>query len=205
MIVTYRILAAVAFAAILSAPAVAQSPAVTEPAKAQAGAYAVEPNHTQVMFGVSHIGFTTYYGSFTKTSGTLNLDPAKPEGSSIDVQVATDSVYTPSEKLTGELKSDQWLDAGKFPDATFKSTKVTKTGPHTAKVEGDFTLHGVTKPLTLTVKYNNAGPNPLNKKYTAGFEVTGKIKRSDFGVKTYVPMIGDEVDLMISAAFEHQG
>ena len=200
-----RILPLAAMACVAAGAVAAQTPPKVEPAKVQAGGYDVEPNHTQVVFGVSHMGFTPFHGFFTKSSGSLKLDPAKPGDSSIEVHVATDSVYTPSDKRTGELKSEQRRDAGKFPEAVFKSTKVTKTGADTAKVMGDFTLHGVTKPLTLTVTYVNAGQNPLDKKYTTGFEATGKIKRSDFGVKTYVPLIGDEVDLTISAAFEHQG
>ena len=108
----------------------------------------------------------------------------------------------PNAKLKEELDGDQWLDAAKYPDITFKSTKVAKTGADTAKVTGEFTLHGVTKPLTLNVKFNGAGTNPLDKTYTSGFEATGMIKRSDYGVKTYVPLIGDDVDIMISAAFE---
>jgi polyisoprenoid-binding protein YceI len=177
----------------------------TAPNKVESGTYAVEPNHTQVVFSVNHFGFSTFSGLFEKASGTLVLDPVKPEGSKLDVTVSTDSVYTPSDKLTGELKGADWLDAGKFPEITFKSTKVEKTGPESAKVMGDLTLHGVTKPVTLTAKFHGAGPNPLSKKYTIGFEVSGKIKRSDFGVKTYVPMIGDEVDLTINAPFEKQG
>jgi polyisoprenoid-binding protein YceI len=151
-----------------------------DPAAVQAGAYGVEPLHTRVLFSVSHMGFTTWYGEFTNVSGTLNLD------------------------LDGELKSDAWLDAGQFPEMVFKSTKVTETGKDAAKVTGDLTFHGVTKPVTLAVKFNGAGTNPLDKKYTAGFEVSGQIKRSDFGVKTYVPLIGDDVDLIISAGFEHK-
>ena len=202
-----RILPAAALACLLAGSATAQMamPTKIEPAKVEAGAYDVEPNHTQVLFGVNHITFTPFHGFFTKSSGTLNLDPAKPDSSNLEVHVVIDSVYTPSDKLNGELKGDQWLDANKFPEAVFKSTKVTKTGADTAKVAGDLTLHGVTKPMTLSVKYVNAGTNPLDKTYITGFEATGKIKRSDFGVKTYVPLIGDEVDLMISAAFKHQG
>ena len=87
---------------------------------------------------------------------------------------------------------------------TFKSTRVEKTGATTAQVTGDLTLHGVTKPVTLQARFFGFGANPFNKKPTVGFEVTGKIKRSDFGVTKYVPMIGDEVDLSISAPFEKQ-
>lgn len=200
-----RTLSALGLLAALAVPASAQTASKTEPAKVEAGPYKVDPNHTQVLFGVSHFGFTTYYGSFTATAGTLDLDPAKPAGSKLDVTVKTDSVSVQSPKLQDELKGNQWLDAGKFPEATFKSTKVVRTGANRATVTGDLTLHGVTKPVTLDVTYVNAGPNPLSKAYTAGFEAKGKIKRSDFGVKTYLPVIGDEVDLMISGAFEHQG
>jgi polyisoprenoid-binding protein YceI len=179
--------------------------AKVEPAKVEAGTYKIDPGHTQVVFGVNHFGFTTYYGSFSDASGSLDLNPAKPDDSKLDVAIKTASVLVPNAKLEGELKSDQWLAVEKFPDATFKSTKVTKTGATTATVTGDFTLHGVTKPLTLNVTYVNAGANPISKTYTAGFEAKGKIKRSDYGVKMYVPLVGDEVDLMISGAFEHQG
>jgi polyisoprenoid-binding protein YceI len=103
------------------------------------------------------------------------------------------------------LKGDQWLDAKANPQITFKAKSVTVTGPQTATVTGDLTLHGVTKPVNLQAKLNGGGVNPLDKKFTVGFELAGKIKRSDFGVKTYLPLIGDEVDLTISAAFEKQG
>jgi polyisoprenoid-binding protein YceI len=200
-----RLSTTLAAAVLIATPVLADTGVVTNPAKVEAGAYQVEPNHTRVLFSVNHMGFSTYYGEFTKASGTLTLDPAKPDQSKLDVSIDSASVSTPSEKLTGELKSDAWLDSGKFPAITFKSTKVTKTGAETAKVTGDLTLHGVTKPVTLSVKFNGAGPNPLSKKYTTGFEVSGEIKRSDFGVKTYVPLIGDAVTLIISGAFEKQG
>ena len=199
-----KLVPSLALVAMLAIPAMAQEGPTKDASKVESGSYMVEPNHTRVTFGVSHMGFTTYYGEFVKSSGSLTLDPKKPDSSTFDIMVAADSVMVPNEKLLGELKSDQWLDTGKYSDITFKSTKVTKTGPETAKVTGDFTLHGVTKPLTLDVKFNLAGANPLSKAYTVGFDADGKIKRSDYGVKTYVPVIGDEVDIKISAAFEKQ-
>ena len=196
------LVAALAGPALAAAPG---TPGVPDATRVEKGAYSVEPNHARVRFTVNHFGFTTYSGDFNTTSGTLDLDPAKLGDSKLDVKVSTESVYTPSDKLTGELKSADWLDSAKYPDITFKSTKVEKTSASTAKVIGDLTLHGVTKPVTLDAKFFGAGPNPFNKKLTVGFEVTGKIKRSDFGVTKYVPMIGDEVELSISAPFEKQG
>ncbi len=194
--------AAIALAA--SAPALAQSPAIHDPAKVEAGTYKVDPAHTQVMFSVSHMGFSTYTGTFTDASGELTLDPKTASASALKVSVPVASVMTTSGKLNDELKSAQWLDAGQFPDMTFTSTKVKPTGKGKAKVTGDLTIHGVTKPTTLEVSFVGAGANPLDKKYTVGFEAHGEIKRSDFGVKTYVPLIGDTLHLQIAGAFEQQ-
>ncbi|GJD92196.1 Protein YceI [Methylobacterium hispanicum] len=188
----------------LSAPAIAQTAPTRDPAQIQAGTYAVDPNHTQVGWRVSHMGFSNYAGGFSDVSGTLELQPKNPAAAKLSVKIPVASVTTTSAKLTDELKGDQWLDAAKFPDMTFVSTKVVPAGKDHAKVTGDLTLHGVTKPVTLDVTLVGAGTNPLNKKTTVGFEATGKLKRSEFGVKTYVPLIGDELHLTIAGAFEKQ-
>ncbi len=187
---------------LLAGAAQAQTPANTSPAAVQPGAYKVEPGHTRVLFSVSHMGFTKWYGDFTGASGTLTLDPKNPAAASLAVTLPVASVSTTNAKLDGELKAADWLDAERFPRASFKSTAVTPKGPGTADVTGDLTLHGVTRPLTLHVTFNGAGVNPLDKAYTAGFEAHGTIKRSDFGVTKYVPLIGDDVDLTLSGAFE---
>lgn len=186
----------------LAVPAVAQTDATRDPAKIQAGTYAVDPDHTQVFFAVSHLGYSIYRGSFADVSGTLELDPQKPAASSLKVSIPVSSVATTSAKLTDELKGADWLDAGKYPAMTFVSTKVTMEGPDKATVTGDFTLHGVTRPVSLQVTLVGAVPNPISKKFSVGFEAKGRIKRSDFGVKTYVPLVGDEVDLTIAGAFD---
>ena len=187
---------------IAAAPALAQTPPTRDPAQIQAGTYAVDPGHTQVGFTVSHMGFSNYSGGFSEVSGTLDLQPKTPAQSSLKITVPVASVTTTSAKLTGELKGDQWLDAAKYPDMTFVSTKVTPEGKDKAKVAGNLTLHGVTKPVTLDVTLVGAGVNPLSKKVTVGFDAKGTIKRSEFGVKTYVPLIGDELHLTIAGAFE---
>ena len=193
---------ALAFIAALlgAAPALAQV-TTTSPASVKAGTYTVEPSHTRIAFAVSHMGFTTWFGDFTTPTGTLTLNPAKPAASSLIVSVPVASVSTTNTKLDGELKEADWLDAAKYPTATFKADKISATAG-TAKVAGTLTLHGVTKPVVFSVKFNGAGVNPLDKAYTVGFEVRGQIKRSAFGVTKYVPLVGDDVDLIISAAFE---
>lgn len=195
-------LAAFAGAALisLSAPALAQ--VSTDPTTVQAGTYALEPSHARVVFSVSHMGFSTWYGDFAKPTGSLTLDPKAVAAAKLDVTIPVASVTTTNTVLDGELKSAAWFDATTYPTITFHSTKVVPTGASTAKVTGDLTFHGVTKPVTLDVTFKGAGSNPMSKAYTIGFDAKGSLKRSDFGVKTYVPLIGDDVDLLISAPFE---
>jgi polyisoprenoid-binding protein YceI len=194
--------AALALALSLALPALAQTAPSTDPAAVRPGAYKVEPSHTRILFSVAHMGFSTWYGDFTGASGTLRLDPARPANSELQVSVPVASVSTTNSVLDGELKSADWLDAARFPTMSFTSRQVTVTGPGRADVLGDLTLHGVTKPVTLHATFNAAGTNPLSKAYTVGFEARGAIKRSDFGITKYAPLIGDEVQLILSAPFE---
>jgi polyisoprenoid-binding protein YceI len=202
-------------AAALVSPALAQAPPAgapraapppfvpeKDPTKIKDGAYVVEPDHTRVMFGISHKSFTTFYGEFRNVSGTLNLNTKNPAASTFNLTVPVTTISTQIEHLNEELRHKPWLDADTWPTITFKSTSVKPTGPGTADVTGDFSFHGVTKPLTLHVKFNAAGDDPNDHYYVAGFTVTGAFKRSDYNFKTGVPMIGDDIDLNIQAAFK---
>jgi polyisoprenoid-binding protein YceI len=185
-----------------SLPALAQ--ATHTPSEVQAGSFAVDTNHTQVGFTLSHMGFSNFSGRLDGVTGTLTLSDGDRSASKLSVNIPAKSFSTSNEKLDGELTSADWFDAAKFPTITFTSTKVTVTKPDTATIEGQLTLHGVTKPITLTAHFVGAGTNPLSKKYTVGFDATGTVKRSDFGVTKYVPLIGDEVELSLHGAFEKQ-
>jgi polyisoprenoid-binding protein YceI len=188
------------------APRAAPPPFVPEkdPSKIKDGVYVVEPEHTRVVFGISHKQFTTFFGEFRELTGTLNLNTKNPAASTFDLKVPVTTISTQIPKLNEELRHKPWLDADTWPDITFKSTSVKPTGPLTADVTGDFSFHGVTKPLTLHVKFNAAGEDPNDHYYVAGFTVTGGFERSDYGFKTAVPMIGDHIDLNIQAAFKKQ-
>src|SRR5665213_252890 len=153
---------------------------------AQSGVYVIEPNHTEVLFGISHLGFSTYYGQFPGASGSLTLDAANTAASQLDVTVPIAGVMTASPQLNAELKGPQWFDAAQFPTMTFHSTKIVSTGPTSADVIGNLTIHGITRREVLKATLNRAAPNPMMKTYSAGFEVSGHIKRSDFGVTAYV-------------------
>ena len=198
------LLAAAALAAVPAVIHAQGAPANPSPAAVQAGTYGVEPDHTRVNFTVSHMGFTDWYGDFTGATGSLTIDPKAPAKAQVDISIPTASVLTVNAKLNEELRGDQWFDAAKYPTIRFVSTKVTPTGLRTALITGNLTFHGVTKPVTLRASYNAGGVNPLSKAVTIGFNATAQIKRSEFGVKTYVPLIGDDVVLRISAAFERK-
>ena len=134
-------------------------------------------------------------------SGTLDLSPANPAASRLDVTLPTASVFTSSAKLDDELRGAEWFDAARYPEVRFQSTSVAPTGPDIADIAGNLTLHGVTRPVTLKARFVGSGRNPVDGTYDVGFSATGSITRSAFGVTKYVPLVGDEVDLTISGAF----
>ena len=189
--------AALAFAA----PA-AQAQITTTPAAVQAGTYKLDPAHGKITWSVTHFGFSTYIGQFSHVDGTLKVDPKAIGASALDVTVETASLGTLNAALDTHLKSKDFLDVAAFPTATFKATKVTQTGPKTADIAGELTLHGVTKPVVVHATFNQAGANPMDKKYELGFAGTAEIMRSEFGIKSYVPAISDKVTLTIEAEFK---
>lgn len=187
-----------------AAPAVQAQSTTRDAAGVKPGTYKLEPYHTQIGFSVLHFGFTHFSGIFAGGAGSLQLDPAHPAASKLEVTVQVQSVVTTVAKLDDELKGDEWFDTAKFPTASFASTRITATGKNSATIAGNLTLHGVTRPVVLTARFIGAGVNPVDKAYTVGFEATGTIKRSEFGVNKYVPLVGDDVRLTIAGAFEHQ-
>lgn len=188
----------------LTAPAFAQGQQGAEAtAKVAAGTYTVDTDHTQIAWGIDHLGFNVYYGIFGGTTGTLTLDPAKPASASVSLTIPIEQVTTTSEKLNAHLKTADFFDTAKFPTATFKSMEVVVDGLK-AKITGDLTIKGITKPVVLDARFTGAGPNPMSKIETVGFEARATIKRSDYGITYALPVLGDEVSLHITAAFERR-
>lgn len=192
------------------------SAAFTSPASAQelvtydkmpAGDYRIDTRHAFILWKVSHAGLSTYVGRFKEFDSTLHLDPKDVTKSRVTATINPASLetdYVPGERdFNKELSTkEEWFNSAKFPQITFQSTRLVKTGDNTGKLHGDLTLLGVTKPVTLDVTFNGGYPEqPFSKKPTLGFAATGKITRSDWGLDTYTPMIGDEVELEIHAEF----
>jgi polyisoprenoid-binding protein YceI len=181
-----------------------QLPGVQDAARVAAGTYKVDSRHTQVNWQVNHFGFNDYFGLFGDVTGTLNIDPANLSAAKVDVTIPIASLATSNQGLTDHMKSPDFFDLAKFAEARFVSTSVTADG-NKAVIKGDLTMLGVTKPVELETRFEGAGNNPMNKKATIGFHAASTIKRSDWGMTKYVPMVGDEVKLRVSVAFEKEG
>lgn len=198
------------FAFLLSAvfaaaiPAVAQMPGAPDAARVVAGTYTVDPNHTQVLWTVDHMGISPLSGAFGASGGALEIDPARPSAAKVNVTFNVAEMSTTAPAFTKHLSSADFFEVAKFPTATFTSTAVQANGD-SAKITGNLTIKGITKPVTLDAKFFGAGENPMNKKLNVGFSARTSIRRSDFGLGYAVPVVADQVDLRIVGAFERAG
>jgi len=193
-------------------PAAAPTPAAAAPAAPQvpAGDYKLDPSHANLEFKVNHLGFSHYTARFTDFDASLKFDPAHPETSSVEATIDPKSLTLPRPPagFKDELTGKSWLDAGQYPAITFRSTKVEVSGANTAKITGDFTLHGVTKPVLLEATFNGGyAGHPMDPHARIGFSAHGVFKRSEFGIGYGVPAPGstmgvsDEVQVQIEAEF----
>lgn len=187
-----------------------QIPGVKDVSRVTAGTYALDAGHTLVSWKVSHFGFSDYFGLFGDITGTITMDPANIEAATFEIMIPVAQVTVASPGL-----KDHLLRAGKdggSPDffgpepgmAKFTSTSVTKTGDATANVVGDLMLNGITAPVMLAVDFVGAGTNPVNKKDTVGFHARAMMDRTQWGINYAAPLVGKDVELTISAAFEKQ-
>jgi polyisoprenoid-binding protein YceI len=179
-------------------------------AQIPAGAYTIDKAHTSLSFRVSHLGFSNYTGRFEKVDAKLQFDPANPAASSITVNIDPRSIESDNAPagFLDTLRGAQWLDTAKFPTMTYRSTKVTRTGDKKLRIEGDLTLHGVTRPVALDATFNGGyAGHPMDPHARIGFSAHGTFKRSDFGIAFGIPAPGttmgvsDEVQVIIETEF----
>ncbi len=159
--------------------------------------YGFDKAHTQIHASVSHIGYSNSTARFKVKDGTLRFDPADWTSASVDVTIDAQSLSLGDETWEQHMADAKWFNSVQFPEIRFVSTQVEATGTDTARVTGDLTLIGQTRPVTLEVKLNKAGEHPFSKKPTVGFSGTTTFRRSDFGMDAYVPMVGDEVTVRL--------
>jgi len=157
----------------------------------------LDDSHTRVGFSVSHMGFSTIMGHFSDVEGVVNYDMKAPNQASMEFTIATDSIDTNWDARDKHLKTDEFFNVEKYPTMTFKSTQVKFINPQQAKVTGDFTLLGQTKPLTLDVTLNKIDNSPLTKEPVAGFRATGTIDRAAYGMTAYASGITTNVPIQI--------
>ncbi|MBS0569559.1 MAG: YceI family protein, partial [Proteobacteria bacterium] len=155
-------------------------------------------NHTQVSFTYNHFGFSNPTGRLEDIKGTVVVDESDWGKSSVEVTMPLSGLHTGVPKLDEHLKTADFFDAAKFPDITFKSTNVAKTGAETLDIRGDLTVHGVTRPVVLHARINKIGANKMIGSRSAGFDADTTLKRSDFGLKMYVPAVSDEVHVHVT-------
>ena len=165
--------------------------------------FVIDGAHTFPRFSYSHFGLSTQLSRFNKTTGKIVLDKEAKTGS-VDVVIDTQSVDTGFDVFNGHIQGEDFLDTAKYPTATFKSTKVRFEGDKPVAVDGELTIKGVTKPVTLTITSFINQPHPMMKKDAIGANATTKISRTEFNAGKYAPNVGDEVtiDLAVDAIKE---
>jgi polyisoprenoid-binding protein YceI len=161
--------------------------------------YKFDPVHTQVVFYVSHLGFSNSSGRLHVADGSFSFDEKDWSKSQVQATIKVNSLDMGDATWKEHLSDELFLDAAKFPTIEFKSTKVEAVGANQLRVHGDLTLRGVTKPVVLDTRVNKIGAHPMSKRPAAGFTAMTKVKRSDFGMSNLVPMVGDELDIRIEA------
>ena len=171
--------------------------AVAAPAFAAPETYVIEGNHTFPRFEYNHLGYSIQMSRFDKTTGKITLDRAAKTGS-VDVTIDMKSVNTGSTLFNSHIQGEDLLDTEKFPTATFKSTGLKFDGDKLSAVDGNLTIKGITKPVTLAVTSFHCMPHPMLKKDACGANATTKIKRSEFNAGKHAPYVGDEVTLTIA-------
>jgi polyisoprenoid-binding protein YceI len=160
--------------------------------------YKIDPTHTATVFNWNHFGFSTPSANFTDIQGVIKVDNAKPANSSVEVTIPLSSVNTNVPVLDKEFQEEAWFNAAKYPNITFKSTKVETKDKKHFKITGDLTVKGVTKPVVLDAVLNKQGEHPMLKVPAIGFNATTSFNRSDFGIGSYVPMVGDKITVNIT-------
>lgn len=198
----YALVGAAALSLVAGGAVVAQAALTLNPAEVTAGAYDLDSGHGKITWSVKHLGFSTYVGQFVNVKAELTLDPANPSASTLTATIPLTDVAPNDDALKAHLQTADFFDTANHPTATFVSRSVTVDAEdaNEATVVGDLTLRGVTRPVTIQVEFNQAGP-AMGGAYKAGFDGEATIKRSDFGINYALPAVSDEVELHLEGEF----
>lgn len=203
-LMTRSALIATAAVTLIAGGVTAQAVMTKNPTEVRAGTYKLDSAHGKITYSINHLGFSTYQSQFSGVEATLTLDPANPSASTLSATVPVMGHDNTSEGLKTHLMSADFFDAEQFPAITFEATSIVVDADdaNEADVMGNLTLHGVTKPVTMEVEFNQAGE--MRGTYRVGFDGEMTIKRSEFGMSYGLPAIGDEVEIHIEGEFVSQ-
>lgn len=192
-----------------AAPAAASGPAAppgSDQTMPTAGTYAFDPAHSQIVFDYNHMGFSTSHGFVNGVAGTITLDPANIGAATVEASFPLSALRTIDAQLDKHIMGPDFFNiTGEPPVVTFKSTSVEADGDDEARVTGDLTLNGVTKPVVLEVEFRGAGLDPMTQAETVGFSAEAEIRRSDFNLSAFVPAVSDEIELEINVEAKKDG
>ncbi len=160
--------------------------------------YKIDPTHTATVFSWNHFGFSTPSANFTDIQGTIKVDEKNPQRSSVNVTIPVSSVNTNVKALDDEFQQEAWFNAAKYPNITFKSSKVETKDKKHFTITGDLTVKGITKPVVLDAVLNKQGTHPMTQLPTIGFNAVTSFDRSAFDLGSYVPNVGDKITVNIT-------
>lgn len=170
----------------------------------KAGEYKLDKDHAALLFKINHMGFSSYVGRFNAFDVSLDFDPNNIENSRVEAVIDMRSIDVNNPAFVATLSGSAWLDTQNFPQAVFRSLSIKNMHNQQLLVQGELTFLGATKAVTMQVTLNGAANNPLTRKYTLGFAANLRFKRSDFGLKKFIPVVADEVNIEIHSEFQRQ-
>jgi len=176
----------------------------SDPSHVPEGHYQLDPHHWSVLFDVDHLHYSRFVMRFDRVSASLDYGPHGFADSRASAVIDASSIDTNVAELNRMVSGPDMLDAKQYPEIRFESTRLKSTGPATAELTGNLTIHGVTQPVTLSVVLEGAAPNPLTKAETLGFSATGTFDRASFGRTKWFPAVGNDVHVTIQAEFVEQ-
>ncbi|MEM6536368.1 MAG: YceI family protein [Pseudomonadota bacterium] len=176
-----------------------------EPAALKEGAYTLDQQHAALLFKVGHLGFSKFIGRFEKFDVALDFDENDPTAARIDAIIDVASLDIANDDFAETLRGPDWFDAEGFPEARFVSRSIEVTGDNEGVLYGDFTMRGVTRPIEMDVTFNGGGYDVLRGAYVLGMSATSKIKRSEFGMSKFRPLVRNTVEIEIEAEFLRRG
>ncbi len=169
--------------------------------KQAAGDYILDKAHASVIWRVAHLGLSQYTARFDKMNGKMNFTPATASASRVEFTIDATSINTGLAPFNKKLQGAEFFDAEKNADIKFKSTKIELVSGNKYKMSGDMTLRGITKPMSWDVTFNGGLYNGYVQAHAVGFSAKGVVKRSDWGMKEYIGIVGDNVEVLVEVEF----